>query len=118
MRFSASGTAGMVVYAAIFYVLTKFGVWYVLSAVTAGLVQTAVKFTFYKYVVFQNNNPEFIARQMKQFFVAAVGFLVVNSSMLYVLVEYARMGKFTAQVLLIVLLTVGSFVLSKRIFAN
>ena len=48
----------------------------------------------------------------------ALGFLVTNTALLYVFVEYVHLGYLVAQLILTFLLTIASFVITRKIFAD
>ncbi len=119
LRFLLGGGVGVLVYYATLYTLTEFaGVWYVISAIVAFVLNYAINFTLQKFWTFENKDTKNVSRQLRLYFGMALGFLATNTVLLYILVEYVHLGYLVAQLILTLLLTVASFVLTRKIFAN
>ena len=118
-RFCVSGGAGVAVYYIGLYTLTEFAhVWYVLSAIIAFVLNFLVNFTLMKFWTFRGKGSKEIKRQLVTYFIMAIGFLVTNTSLLYVLVEYIRIQYLVAQAILTVFLSLASFFITRKIFTN
>ncbi|OHA35019.1 MAG: hypothetical protein A3A22_02310 [Candidatus Taylorbacteria bacterium RIFCSPLOWO2_01_FULL_45_34b] len=118
-RFCVSGGAGVAVYYIGLYTLTEFAhVWYVLSAIIAFVLNFLVNFTLMKLWTFRGKGSKEIKRQLVTYFIMAIGFLVANTTLLYVLVEYAHIQYLVAQGVLTVFLSIASFFITRKIFTN
>ena len=119
LRFLLGGGVGVAVYYATLYTLTEFaGVWYVISAIVAFVLNYAINFTLQKFWTFQNKDTKNVSRQLTLYFGMVLGFLATNTTLLYVLVEYVHLKYLVAQLILTFLLTIASFVLTRKIFAD
>lgn len=109
----------MAVYYIGLYTLTEFAhVWYVLSAIIAFVLNFLVNFTLMKLWTFRGKGSKEIKRQLVTYFIMAIGFLVANTTLLYVLVEYAHIQYLVAQGVLTVFLSIASFFITRKIFTN
>lgn len=119
VRFLLGGGIGVVAYYVAFYTLTEIlGVWYVVSSVVAFILNNGINFLIQKFWTFENKGTKAIPKQLSLYFVMGICILVANTSLLYVLVEYAHLHYMVAQVILTTLLTIISFFLTKRIFKH
>jgi putative flippase GtrA len=119
LRFLVGGGAGVIAYYVALYTLTEFfRVWYVLSAIIAFVLNNGINFVLQKFWTFKSNDIKAVPTQIVLYFGMGVSFLVANTGLLYVLVEYVRLYYLIAQLMLTVLLTIVSFVITKRIFAK
>lgn len=117
VRFCTSGAVGFAVFYALLYVLTeKFGVWYLASSMIALVVNYSVTFVLQKFLTFNDRSTHVIGRQVILYSVMVSCFYVSNAALLYLLVEYLGYWYMFAQFLISVLLTVVSFLISRRIF--
>lgn len=118
-RFLSAGGLGVLLYYLILYILTDIvGVWYVVSAVIASIVNYSSNFILQKFWTFGNKDTRHIHRQAGKYVAMVAGLLVMNALMLYVLVEFVHLWYLAAQVIVTVLLTAASYLASRRIFAN
>ena len=117
LRFLLGGGIGVVAYYVVFYILTEMlGTWYVISAVIAFILNNGINFAIQKFWTFQSSGTKAIPKQLSMYFVMGVCILVVNTTLLYALVEHAHLYYLVAQIMLTILLTIASFVITKRIF--
>ena len=119
MRFLISGVVGTLVYYLAYYLLTEFaGMWYITSAVIAFILDSVITFVFQKLWTFKNRDAEAVPRQASWYLGLRLGLLGLSTGLLYVLVECAHMYYLYAPLVLLVPLTVVSFILTKRVFTK
>lgn len=86
-RFLIAGGIGISMYQVLLIGLTEHGVWYILSAAIAFVLYLCLSFPLQKYWVFRNKDKKYVRRQLIQFvFVATAGW-IVNTYLLWKLVE-------------------------------
>src|SRR3990167_11151751 len=116
MRFYVAGAAGVIAYYAALYGLTEYlGVWYVTSAVVGFTLNTGLNFTLQKFWTFQNKETHMVGRQLALYVAMTVSFLIGNTLFLYIMVEYLHLWYIGAQVILMIVISVLSFIISGRI---
>lgn len=119
VRFLSAGGPGVLLYYLILYALTEFlGVWYMLSAIIAFLVQWSCTFLLQKFWTFQNPDTGNIRRQAGKYAFMAAGITISNLILLYGLVEYLKLWYLTAQVIATAVLTTISYFVTSRIFSD
>lgn len=119
VRFCVAGAAGVIAYYAALYGLTEYlGVWYVISAVIGFVLNTGLNFTLQKFWTFQNKETHMVGRQLALYVAMTVSFLIGNTLLLYLMVEYLHLWYIGAQVILTIVISVLSFIISGRIFKN
>ena len=97
LRFLVGGGVGVFAYYLTIYTLTEFaGVWYVISAIVAFVLNYAINFILQKFWTFKNKDTKNVSRQLTLYFGMALGFLVTNTALLYVFVEYVHLGYLVA----------------------
>ena len=101
------------------YVLTDvFGIWYLFSATLAFCMSFFVSFFLQKYWTFRDREQEKIYRQMGLYFAVAVTNLGLNTLLLYLSVDILRIWYLLAQVLVIAVIAVESFMIYKFLIFN
>jgi putative flippase GtrA len=119
LRFLIAGALGVSLYYLILYVLTDLvGVWYVASATVAGIANYTSNFLFQKFWTFKNKDAANIHRQAFKYLVLMILLFINNLALLYALVEWANLWYLKAQIIVTVIVTVISYLVSRRIFAN
>ena len=119
VRFCVAGAAGVIAYYGALYGLTEyFGVWYVTSAVVGFILNTGLNFTLQKFWTFQNKETQMVGRQLVLYVAMTVSFLIGNTVLLYLMVEYLHMWYVGAQMILTVVISILSFIISGRIFKS
>ncbi|MDO8495300.1 MAG: GtrA family protein [bacterium] len=119
IRFGAAGATGVLLYYITIYVLTEWiGVWYIASAVAAFVINSVSSFTLQKIWTFQDKSTQAVPRQLVQYFLAAAVFLIANTGLLFVLVEYFHVWYLAAQLVLTVLFSIVNYFVSQRIFSS
>ncbi|KKT81613.1 MAG: hypothetical protein A3B99_00660 [Candidatus Yanofskybacteria bacterium RIFCSPHIGHO2_02_FULL_44_12b] len=118
-RFLVAGGAGTLVYYGVLYCLTEFlGIWYIASAIIAWTLNWGINFTLQKRYTFRDKSTGTVNRQLRQYFAMAIGFLVLNTTLLYAMVEYLGMDYLIAQLILSAIFSILSFFISRYIFSN
>ena len=116
-RFLLGGGFSVVVYYTLLHGLTDYaGLWYVASAVVAFVIYFAINFSCQKFWAFRNMSREALNRQLFWYSSAAGANWVLNTSLLYVLVEYLGLWYMYAQGILTILASIASYFVFKRIF--
>ncbi|HOZ36702.1 MAG TPA: GtrA family protein [bacterium] len=88
IRFAISGGVATLVDVAILYTLTEWaGIWYLLSSVFSFLIGSITHFAISRTWVFDKIEKPFW-QQYQSFFVIHLGGLTINTTALYLLVEY------------------------------
>ncbi len=117
LRFCIAGAAGVIAYYTILYGLTEYlGVWYVASSIIGFIFNTGLNFTLQKFWTFENKETKIVGRQLILYFVMTTSFLIGNTILLYLMVQYLHMWYIGAQVILTVVISIVSFIISGRIF--
>ncbi|MBI5138888.1 MAG: GtrA family protein [Candidatus Vogelbacteria bacterium] len=117
LRFSIAGAAGVVAYYAVLYALTEYlGVWYVVSALIGFILNTGLNFVLQKSWTFKNKDKRLLGHEIGLYSIMVLCFLVGNSLFLFLMVEYLHMWYVAAQVILTVVISILSFIFSRRIF--
>lgn len=118
-RFSLVGALSVFTYYALLYGLTEFvGVWYIASAFVAFVGYYAVNFTLQKFWSFRNKSKKFIKRQLMQFTFMAIGNWTLNTTLLYVLVEYFHLWYMYAQAILTIVVSIIAYFCLRYIFRH
>ncbi|MDO8593682.1 MAG: GtrA family protein [bacterium] len=116
-RFLIVGSLSVVTYYALLWGLTEFaGVWYIASAIVAFVGYYFVNFLSQKYWAFKNKDRDALNRQLAQYTLMAVANWVINTVLLYVLVEYLHLHYMVAQAILTVLVSIIAYFGFKYIF--
>ena len=116
LRYIISGGLGVLGNLFVFYVATEiFHIWYLLSAVFAFFVALIISFILHKTWTFVGASMGTTKRQGFLYLSSAVGVLVLNSAMLYVLVDLFHIRAIFAQIVTLGLLAVGSFVFTTKV---
>lgn len=118
-RFSLVGVFSVTTYYALLFGLTEFAhVWYIASAIVAFGGYFVVSFNLQKHWAFRNRSKERIKQELAQFSLMAVGNWILNTSLLYVLVEYFHMWYLLAQGILTVVVSIIAYFALRWIFRH
>jgi putative flippase GtrA len=118
-RFLIGGGISVVVYYALLYGLTDLvGVWYVASAAFAFAVYFGVNFSFHKFWAFRNMDQKVLNRQLMWYTTAAGVNWVLNTTFLYLLVEYLALWYMLAQAILTIVSSIASYFVFRWIFRH
>lgn len=116
-RFFIVGSFSVFVYYALLYGLTEYaGIWYVISAAVAFVIYFAVNFASQKWWAFRNTDKRQLNRQLAQFTAMAVANWILNTSLLYLLVEYAGLWYMLAQAILTIVVSIIAYIGFRYIF--
>jgi len=118
VRFCLSGVVGVGSYYLILYCLTEYlGVWYILSATIATVVNYTSNFILHKLWTFKDKERNNIHLKVGKYVAMVIGLYLFGTASLYLLVEYLYLWYIHAQLILTVVVTILSYIFSKRIFA-
>lgn len=119
-RFLIGGHTAVLIYYAILYFLTEhMRVWYLLSSVIGFLGYVGINFYIQKNWVFKNSEKGMKTKaQIIRYFIMMIIFFVVNTILMYLLVEGLHLKYLLAQVFLTIFLSAISFVLTKKILSK
>ncbi len=118
-RFLIVGGLSVLTYYSLFIGLTELaGLWYVTSSVIAFVVYYCVQFALQKYWAFRNRGRDFVKQQLTQFTAISVANWCVNTTLLYVAVQYFGANYIVAQVFLTVVVSVIAYFVLRYIFRS
>ncbi len=118
-KFGISGIICVGLYYLTLYCLTELiKVWYPISATIGSILSYTSSFLFQKYWTFENRDRRKIPKQLPKYFIMSVGLTCSNSLFLYLLVEYKKLNYLVAQIFITVILSIISYLFTKRIFAK
>ena len=118
-RFCVIGGLSVFIYYSLLYGCTEFlSIWYILSAFVAFVGYYATNFSLQKFWAFRDKSTRYIKRQLIQFTIMAIGNWIINTSLLYVLVEYAGLWYMFAQAILTVVVSVIAYFALRYIFTT
>jgi len=118
-RFCITGALSVFTYYAILIGATElFHVWYIASAFLAFLSYFVTNFTLQKIWAFRDKSIQYIKRQLIQFSIMAVCNWTINTTLLYVLVEYAGMWYVSAQMILTIVVSIIAYFCLRYIFST
>ena len=118
-KFGISGILCVGLYYLVLYCLTEFiGIWYPVSAAIGSVLSYISSFLFQKYWTFENKDKKEIPKQVLKYFVMSGGLLCANSLFLYLLVEYIHLKYLIAQIFITIILSIVSYLITKKIFAK
>ena len=114
VRFLVVGSLSVFTYYAFLWSLTEYaGVWYVASAIVAFLVYYCVNFVSQKYWTFRNLDTKALNSQLVKFTLMASANWIINTSLLYVMVEYLHMWYMFAQAILTIVVSAIAYLCFK-----
>lgn len=114
-RFLAGGAVGGTLNYIIFFWLDALGIWYQAANFVGFIVGTGVNFFIQKHWAFKNKEKEY-GKQISFFVIAKIIILLTYSYSLYFWIEIIQTNKILAQIWSTLLITVISFLLTKKIF--
>lgn len=110
LRFLISGGFSTAVDFFFLYAFTEWvGFYYLASSILAFLISIAVSFTLQKFWTFENTSRENMHKQAVAYFILASINLVLNTSMVFVLVEYVGLHYLAGQFISSGLIALSSF---------
>lgn len=119
-KYVVSGGSSAGVNLGTLYLLTEYAhVYYLQSAVLAFVIAFLISFILQKFWTFRDMRKEVLHWQMLWFLGLSLANLLVNTSLIYILVEYLRLWYVAAAVVSGALLAVSNFFIYKHvIFTN
>ncbi len=119
LRFLSAGAVGTLLYYVTLYGLTEYlKVWYVTSAIIAGILNYSSNFILQKVWTFQSKQLQGVHKEAGKYATLAAALFVLNVALLYALVEYAHLWYLAAQVIVTIVLTIISFFVTRWIFSH
>lgn len=117
-RFLFSGGSASATNLIVYYIsYSTFHIHYILASVIAFAISFVVSFTMQKFWTFRDESLSMINSQLTKYFAVALINLVINTILLYVLVEFGNVHKLIAQIIVMMLIaTVSFFVYQFAIF--
>jgi len=110
LRFLISGGSATFVDFFFLYAFTEWaGFYYLVSSVLAFLISITVSFILQKFWTFKNNSREDMRQQVLTYISIAVLNLVINTSLVFIFVEYAGFHYLLGQFLSSVFIALESF---------
>ena len=117
MRYVISGGSAAVLNIGTLFVLTHFfGVWYLASSVVAFLVGFVVSFVLQRTWTFDHRTTEGLARHTLLYFIVTVSNTLLNTMVVFGLVEYMRVWYVAAQIIAGAFIALTSFFIYRKIF--
>ncbi len=111
-KFGVSGVASLLTSVVVLYILTHYlHIWYIFSALLAFVPGFLVSFSLQKFWTFENDSRVLIHTQMVRYFAVIMFALLLNTLLLYVLVEHAHLHYVAAQVLSGIVIALTNFFL-------
>ncbi len=119
LKFIGAGGLGVLLYYLVLFILTDVaGLWYMVSAAIASVVNFSSNFLLQKFWTFENKGTKNIHQQAGNDTLLTASLFVSNLLFLYVLVQYTHLWYLAAQVIITAALTVISYLVSRRIFVD
>lgn len=114
-RFLIVGSVSVFTYYAFLLGLTEYvGVWYITSAIIAFVAYYCVNFLSQKFWTFKDKDTKAINRQLAKFTVMAIGNWILNTTLLFLMVEYLGMWYLLAQAILTIVVSAIAYILFKH----
>lgn len=115
-KYVVSGGSSACVNLGILYLLTEYAhVHYLQSAIVSFIIAFFISFLLQKFWTFKDMRKEVIHRQMILFLGLSLTNLLINTSLIYVLVEYTHLWYVAAAVLSGALLAISNFFIYKHV---
>lgn len=112
VRYLFSGGVAAVTNLVLLWILTSpLHIWYIPSSIMAFLIAFGVSFVLQKFFTFQDHGTEGIHGQAFTYFAVTGTNLLINTGLLYLLVDYAHMNVILAQILASILIAIESYVI-------
>ncbi|MFZ2621026.1 MAG: GtrA family protein [Minisyncoccia bacterium] len=112
--FLSGGTAGVADLIALYFLHNIFGFYYLLSAIVAFILAFGVSFTLHKFWTFKSHEEE-THRQIVSYFMTSLFGLFLNTTLMYVFVDYFHINVLLSQVIVGLLVACVSFFISRNI---
>ena len=117
LRYITSGGTAAFINIFLLYLLTEFfKFWYLLSTVASFIVAFIFSFILQKFWTFTDNSKARTHKQLAIYLIVAVTNLLINTSIIYLLVEYVGVWYIWAQIMSGATIALYSFFIYKLIF--
>jgi len=117
-RFLIAGSINVLVNLLTLYALTEYAhLWYLASSILAFGVSYLVSFGLQKFWTFKSKDPRAVWYQLPLHLSLAIFNLLLNTTLLYLLVEIGHVWYLLAQILVALVIAADSFVISRKIFS-
>lgn len=115
----SGGTAAVVDLFFLYIFVEKCALWYVFSAILAFLIAFSVSFSLQKFWTFKDTSTDKVHKQASVYFIVSVVNLGLNTLLMYIFVDIAKLHYLPSQILAGGLLAISSFfVYSRFIFSS
>ena len=116
IRYVIAGGVGAVVQLAMFYFLNEIlGLWYLYAVPFAFFAALVAAFSLQKSWTFRSYSRDSSKRQFFFYTIIAIGNVICNAAIMYIMVETSRLNPTLSQALAIIILTPVSFLFNKKI---
>ena len=117
LRFGISGIAATTTDIAVLYVLIyMLNIWYLAASVFAFIIGFFVSFSLQKFWTFRDHGTEKIGAQATLYLAIVLVNLAINTSIVFLLVEYAGFSPIPAQLVASAIIACESFFLYRIVF--
>lgn len=117
VRFGISGGIGASLSVAILYGFTEYAkIWYLLSFIISFIISDILSFLLKKFWVFENQPIKEAKLQIFLYFGLSLIYLMVNTGLLLIFVEYLQIEYIISQIIIIFVLLGPNYLLSRKIF--
>ncbi len=115
IKFMIAGIGAGTIHLVVLYLLVEWAHLYYLVSTTLALVLAwSVSFVFQKYWTFRDVSEKGLAQQTVLYFLMQGGGLVVNTFLMYLLVEWAQVWYLVAQIVTSLAIALVTFIINKR----
>lgn len=119
LRFVVGSSLALVTYYTTLYISTEYlSIWYLASSCLAGGTSFVINFTLQKYWTFRNHEIKAVPKQLAYYFLVKLVLFVINTALLFYLVEQVHIGYLMASLVLAVLYSIVSYYLTHKIFGK
>lgn len=118
-KFCLVGGISVLIGYIILYVLTEYvSFWYLASSVIAFFVSNAVSFIFQKFWTFKDMGRKNIHKKFVLYMIVTIVYFFINTAGIYTITEYFHIYYILSQVIMTIILSIASYITSRRIFAH
>ena len=116
VKFCVSGAIGASTSYIIFYILIEYvELWYLFSSMIAFIFSSIPGFMLKKFWVFKNKNIKIVRKQIILYLIIYSSFFLINAWFMHILVEHSNMSDKYAQIIMIIVLSILSYIVSKKV---
>lgn len=117
VRFCISGGVSTILGFTILYVFTEYiGIWYLLSSVMSFIICDIFSFIIKKFWVFEEKDIKEARLQIFLYFVLSMMYLITNTILMFISVEYMHIQYIISQVIIIFILLMPNYFITQKIF--